>query len=159
MDLEVSGLDHIYVSVADFRRSQAFYDPVMKLLGFKKGTLPIGGDPHCHYFNRVLQFTIRPAKSAGEHDPYAPGLHHVCLRLPDDAAVDAAYKGLRSLGVEATEPARYPEYAEDYYATFFEDPDGIRLELVAHRRLRSLIRDRWEELVEFEDPISKAGIS
>ena len=27
-------------------------------------------------------------------------------------------------------PAHYPEYSGDYYAVFFEDPDGMKLELV-----------------------------
>lgn len=52
----------------------------------------------------------------------------------------------------------YPEYADDYYATFFADPDGIRLEVVAHRRTRTVVVERWDELVEFDDPIGKAGI-
>ena len=38
MQLEVSGIDHVYVSVTDLARSMAFYDPVMRLLGFRKGT-------------------------------------------------------------------------------------------------------------------------
>jgi hypothetical protein len=45
----------------------------------------------------------------------------------DEAAVDRAARELREAGVEATEPRYYPEYAPDYYATFFEDPDGMRL--------------------------------
>ncbi len=39
-------------------------------------------------------------------------------------------------GVEATEPRYYPEYDPDYYATFFEDPDGIRLEVTNFRERR-----------------------
>jgi len=48
--MEVIGLDHIYVSVSDFARSEAFYDRVMGALGFRKGDKPIGGDRHAHYF-------------------------------------------------------------------------------------------------------------
>ena len=159
MDIEVSAVDHIYVTVADLRRSTAFYDPVMKLLGFRKGTKPIAGEPHVHYFNRVTQYTLRPAKRSGKpHDPYGPGLHHICFRLDSRAQVDAAAHALRDLGVEISEPGIYPEYAPDYYAAFFTDPDGIRLELVALRRLRELIRDHWSELTEFEDPLTKAGL-
>jgi len=131
---------------------------VMKVLGFRKGTKPIAGERHLHYFNPVTQYTIRPAKLAGPHDPYRPGLHHVCLRVAARADVDAAAQALRGLGVDATDPKYYPEYAPDYYATFFSDPDGIRLEIVAHRHIRSLIRDKWDELTEFEDPLTKAGL-
>ena len=159
MPIEVTAIDHVYLAVTDLSRSEAFYDAIMKLLGFRKGTKPIGGERHLHYFNRVTQYTIRPAKpSAREHDPYQPGLHHICFRVQSQTEVDAAAKGLREVGVEVTVPRFYPEYAPDYYATFFPDPDGIRLEIVAHRRLRSLIRDHWPELTEFEDPLTKAGL-
>jgi glyoxylase I family protein len=159
MDIEVRTIDHIYVSVSDLARSTDFYDPVMKVLGFRKGTKPIAGEPHVHYFNPVTQYTLRPARvGTGAHDPYSPGLHHICFQLDSRAQVDAAADALRALGVGVSQPDFYPEYADDYYAAFFEDPDGIRLELVALRRLRISIRDHWSELTEFEDPLRKAGL-
>src|SRR5262249_23305191 len=151
----VSAVDHIYVAVRDLARSEAFYDGVMRLLGFKKGTSPIAGDRHVHYFNPATQYTIRPAKNAAAHDPYRPGLHHLCFRVETPAEVDDAAAALAALGIDATPPALYPEYADDYYATFFTDPDGIRLEVVSLRHRRTLIRERWAELTEFEDPLQK----
>ena len=160
MSIEVGGIDHVYVAVRDLGRSVAFWDPVMRLLGFRKGTKAMAGEPHVHYFNRVTQISLRPARAGGRADPYATGsLHHLCLRVETRAEVDEAWRGLRALGVEATAPALWPEYADDYYATFFEDPDGVRLEIVALRKLRTLVRERWAELVEFEDPITKAGLT
>ncbi len=157
MELEVLGLDHVYVTVSDVVRSEQFYDPVMRALGFKKGTLPIAGEPHVHYFNRVMQYTLRPARSqAGRADAYATGaLHHLCFRVRDPRAVDAAHRELTALGVVASAPRLYPEYRPDYYATFFEDPDGIRLEVVGDTRGRQLVRERWRELVDFVDPVRK----
>lgn len=144
---EVVALDHLYLSVSDPARSLPFYDTVLGALGFKKSESVIAGDPHAHYWNRALQISIRPARSAGvEHDPYAPGIHHLCLQMRDEAEVDAAYTSLRALGVDATEPRLCPQYAEDYYATFFEDPDGIRFELVNRRARRNEIVARWREL-------------
>ena len=144
-DVEVIGLDHVYLAVSDFEHSIRFYDAVFSALGFKKGELPISGEPHAHYFNRSLQLSIRPAHSRVHHDPYAPGLHHICLQLRSRNAVDAACATLSALGVSASEPRLYPEYNPDYYATFFEDPDGIRLELVARRARRDEIAARWAE--------------
>jgi glyoxylase I family protein len=159
MSLEVIAVDHIYVTVSDFDRSEAFYDKVMRLFGFRKGTTPIAGERHAHYFNRVTQYSIRPARTLDRaHDRYSPGLHHLCFRVPANSDVDAAAQELRSLGVAASDPSYYPEYAPDYYATFFVDPDDIRLEVVAHRRLRTLIRDHWDQLAEFENPLAKAGL-
>jgi glyoxylase I family protein len=46
---EILGIDHLYLSVAEFERSRVYYDRLMKSLGFKKGTFAVGGEPHCHY--------------------------------------------------------------------------------------------------------------
>ena len=73
--------------------------------------------------------------------------------------MDEAAAGLVALGIAATPPKLHPEYADDYYATFFEDPDGLRLEVVALRRGRILVRDHWAKLTEFEDPVRKAGLA
>ena len=45
---------------------------------------------------------------------------------------------------QATEPRYYPEYAPDYYATFFEDPDGVRLEVMNFRETRRKVMYDWE---------------
>jgi catechol 2,3-dioxygenase-like lactoylglutathione lyase family enzyme len=150
VSVEVIGIDHVYVTVRDPRRSEAFYDRVLTgVLGFRKRRGSIGGDPHIHYYNRQFGYSLRPAREgAPGHDPYAPGLHHLCFRVADEAAVDRAAEGLREAGMHATEPRYYPEYDPDYYATFFSDPDGVRLEVTNFReRRRSLMLD-WEERVD-----------
>lgn len=146
-EVEVIGIDHVYVTVSDLEAAQRFYDPVMTVLGFRKRARPLaGGDLHVHYFNRVIQFTLRPARSTAHHDPYAPGLHHFCFRVADRAAVDSVARELQQRGIEATEPRPYPEYHDDYYATFFSDPDGIRLEVVNPMAVRSATVEHWESI-------------
>jgi catechol 2,3-dioxygenase-like lactoylglutathione lyase family enzyme len=155
MTTEVIGLDHVYLTVSDMARSEAFYDRVMAMLGFRKGDKAIGGDPHAHYFNRAMQVSIRPARSTAVHDPYAPGLHHLCLQVAAEADVEAVARALGEAGIEATPPRRYPEYNPDYYATFFEDPDGLRLEVVARSPYRDeLVRD-WGEYTVFLNPVAE----
>jgi len=145
VSIEVIGLDHVYVAVRDLRRSEGFYDRVMSVLGFRKREAPIGGEPHVHYHNRQLGYTLRPARPATpDHDPYAPGLHHLCFRVVDEAAVERAAVELRAAGIEVTEPRYYPEYDPDYYATFFSDPDGVRLEVTNFRERRRRRMYDWE---------------
>ena len=36
------------------------------------------------------------------------------------------------------------EYAPDYYATFFEDPDGIRLKVMNFREIGRKVMYNWE---------------
>lgn len=159
MPIEVLGLDHIYIAVSDLARSAAFYDNVMQLLGFRKGTTPVGGEPHVHYYNRVLQYTLRVARNpAPPHDSLVPGLHHLCFQVADTNAVDATALGLNSRGITVSQPRLYPEYASDYYAIYFNDPDTIELEIVNRVHRRDLIVEHWEQLTEFENPISKAGL-
>ncbi len=153
--VEVVGLDHLYLTVTDVAASEAFYDTVFALLDFRKTDTAIAGDPHRHYFNRIMQISIRQAKSAAPHDPYAPGLHHVCLQVSDTAAVDRFQALAAAQGIAATAPAFYPQYADDYYATFFSDPDGLRFEIVARRARRKLYAERWSELTSWLNPIQK----
>ena len=145
MPVEVIGIDHVYLAVRDLARSTRFYDGVMGVLGYKKVEGPIGGDPHVHYYNRQFGFSLRPAHSGAAHDPYAPGLHHFCFRVLDERAVARAARELVELGVAASPPRLYPEYSADYYATFFEDPDGIRLEITNFREPRRRRMFAWDE--------------
>ena len=146
MPVEVIGIDHVYLTVTDLARSKRFYDGVMRVLGYAQLESTIGGDPHVHYYNRQFGFSLRPARSAASHDPYAPGLHHFCFRVVDERAVDRAFQELQALGVAVTEPRLYPEYSADYYATFFDDPDGIRLEITNFREARRRRMYDWDAL-------------
>jgi len=143
--VEVIGIDHVYVTVRDLERSTTFYDRVMAVLGYRKAESTIGGDPHVHYYNRQFGFSLRPARpGTPAHDSYAPGLHHFCFRVVDDAAVRRTADELRAAGVEVTEPRIYPEYAPDYFAAFFVDPDGIRLEVTNFRENRRKRMFDWD---------------
>lgn len=146
-------IDHIYLSVSNFSQSEAFYDLIMRELGQHKGNKVIAGEPHAHYFGPQFQLTIRPAKSTQKHDSYAPGLHHLCFQVETRTDVDICYEKLRSLGIEVSPPQPYPEYHPEYYAIFFEDPDRIRLEIVAQTSARQALESRWHELKEFLNPL------
>jgi len=143
--LEVLGIDHVYITVRDLAVSEGFYDRALAaVLGHVKLQAPVGGDPHIHYVNRHFGFSLRPARTAAAHDPYSPGLHHFCFRVADEAAVDRVARELAAAGIEASAPRYYSEYAPDYYATFFADPDGVRLEVTNFRKDRRYRHEHWE---------------
>lgn len=142
---EAIGIDHIYITVSDLQRSETFYDHVLfEALGFRKNKFTLGGDSHIQYFNRHFSFVLRPARGSNGHDPYAPGLHHFCLRVESVADVVAVANQLRAAGIEASEAERHGEYAADYWATFFTDPDGVRLEVTNYREERRHRHDHWQ---------------
>ena len=60
--------------------------------------------------------------------------------------ISGAAAALAALGIEASAPCIYPEYAPDYWGTFFTDPDGLRLEVTNFREIRKKRMYRWDEL-------------
>lgn len=142
--IEVTGIDHIYIAVSDLERSERFYDLVLlEILGFRKSTFTLDNEPHVQYYNRHFGYVLRPSRTQAAHDAYAPGLHHLCFRVESATDVTSASARLRGSGIDASEAKLYPEYAPDYRATFFTDPDGIRLEITNYRLERRERHDNW----------------
>lgn len=142
--IEVIGIDHIYIAVSDLSRSEIFYDSVLlDTLGFRKNKFTLGGEPHIQYCNRQFGYVLRPAGTEANPDALSPGLHHLCLRVdtPENVATVAAQ--LCAVGIAASEAKLYPVYAPDYWATYFTDPDGIRLEVTNYRQERRERHDHW----------------
>ena len=143
---EIIGIDHIYITVSDLEKSEKFYDVVMTVLGFRKNKFQIDTENHIQYYNRHFGYVLRPARSTNRHDAYAPGLHHLCLRVENEMVAEAVARELQEKGISASEPRRFPEYAPDYVALFFTDPDGIRLEITNYRQERRQRHDDWDNV-------------
>ena len=121
-------IHHIDITVRDLDGSTAFYDRVLPLVGFRR-TADVSEGPI--WAGAHLEFGLQSARSSGAHDRYSPGLHHLAFTAPSRTAVDSFHERLVDLGVPVLDtPAEYPEYAPGYYAVFFADPDGIKLEYV-----------------------------
>jgi glyoxylase I family protein len=120
---------HIDLTVSDFRRSKEFYGRVLPLMGFERLPKEVGAVA----WGGASIIAIQPAKPEEKdrpHSRYAPGLHHLALSAPSRAAVDTLHTELVALGVTILDPpAEYP-YSPGYYAVFFADPDGLKLEYV-----------------------------
>jgi catechol 2,3-dioxygenase-like lactoylglutathione lyase family enzyme len=130
--------------VSDLAISEAFYDCVMlDALDFRKNKFTLAGDPHIQYFNRHFGFVLRPARTLIKSDSHSSGLHHFCLRVTSTADVDVVAAMLRSGGIEVSVPKLYPEHAHDYWAIYFSDPDGVRLEVTNYRQERRDRHDNW----------------
>jgi catechol 2,3-dioxygenase-like lactoylglutathione lyase family enzyme len=119
--------DHVDLRVADVARCRPFYDAFLRAYGFRGKTQPDGS----HLYYRIADRAVREAfvliPEAG-HQPNATRLAFSAA-TPQDVdriAAIAADAGARSF----EPPAACPEIADPYYAAFFEDPDGNRLEIV-----------------------------
>jgi catechol 2,3-dioxygenase-like lactoylglutathione lyase family enzyme len=122
----VVGIDHLVIRVSDFKKSKAFYQKLFTFLGFE-----ILGDYEdtIGWTNGQTRFWIGQADAEGRKRSYRigdVGFHHYAFELRSRADVDELQAFLSGEGVEIVDPAG--EYYEDYYAVFFLDPDGLKLE-------------------------------
>ena len=132
-------IDHIQITVRDMAAAVPFYDRLMPLLGYDlehRVNTVVDGHLHvCNYEHPRLGFCISsPRDDMAEEQVHRrrPGsLHHLAFRAGSREEVDAMYAKLVEIGATiVTEPRSYPEYGPHYYAVFFKDPDGIKLEVV-----------------------------
>ncbi len=133
-------VNHIDLTVADVDRSIEFYDSVLALLGYRRTNLYEGGAP-CWAIadgeRNGFSIALHKARSDQEHDRYTIGLHHLAFHADSLEDVDRTYADLQALGVEILDaPAEY-DYTPGYYAVFWSDPDGIKLEIVHEPRFVS----------------------
>ena len=79
---------------------------------------------------RGTSIGLREAQSEGDADRYAVGMHHLAFEAWSRGVVDERAEWLRGAGAELeSEPQEYG-YTPGYYAVFFYDPDGLKLEIL-----------------------------
>lgn len=128
---------HVDLTVSDPEVSRAFYEAVLGFMGYAvSDEHDYGFDMDARDETGALTASIGILKARGEHaarahDRYAPGLHHLAWNAASRNDVDAMYAHLQRIGATVLDaPAEYPRYGEGYYAVFFVDPDGLKLEYV-----------------------------
>jgi glyoxylase I family protein len=135
LDIIRGGFHHIDLTVTDLEASKRVYGPVLEFLGY----VQVKDEGGCEWDLRIGEgrgaslglIPCDPALAGYSHKRYAPGLHHLSWRADSRDDVDRLHALLVEKGIKVLDPpAHYPEYSGDYYAVFFEDPDGMKLELV-----------------------------
>lgn len=130
------GVHHVDLSITDIARSRAFYEPVLGFMGYVVGENygARGVDFDLHKNGMFCSIGIRVtegANAARAHDRHSAGLHHLAWNAESRAEVDALHALLLRIGATVLDaPAYYPQYGAGYYAVFFADPDGLKLEYV-----------------------------
>jgi glyoxylase I family protein len=127
------GVHHIDLVVSSIERSLPFYRELLGPLGWHGIGEVEGerGETIWYLSGRETSIGLREAQTEGvSHDRYAVGLHHLAFEAASRAVVDERAEWLRSTGAELeSEPQEYA-YMPGYYAVFFYDPDGIKLEIL-----------------------------
>lgn len=131
------GLGHVDLLCRDLDRSLAFYAAVLGPLGLTEPFVVEGErGEQIHYLRFPTpgsgSLGLRQALEEQEFLLYAPGLHHLALTVATSEDVDVAHAAAVAAGAEILHaPRRWPQYHPEYYATFFLDPDGFRIEVAA----------------------------
>ncbi|MDQ2911299.1 MAG: VOC family protein [Actinomycetota bacterium] len=129
-----TGVHHVDLVVSAIGRSLPFYTELLGPLGYHSFSEVEGerGETIWYLSGPGTSIGLREATTdSGPYDRYRVGLHHLAFEAGSRAQVDdrAAWARVQGVQVES-EPQEYT-YLPGYYATFFYDPDGLKLE-IAH---------------------------
>ena len=127
--------DHIDLRVKNRDVAQRFYAQVLPAIGFcvdksgqRWGLFEAEGAVGVDFFGFE------------EETDHQPNGNRIAFWAPSREAVDNAAKVIREAGGKNIEgPELCVEYSPGYYAVFFEDPDGNKLE-ICHRESASVAR-------------------
>jgi catechol 2,3-dioxygenase-like lactoylglutathione lyase family enzyme len=125
-------LHHIDLTVTDVANARPLYDLFLTHAGFASkgfGADWAGWGLAGRRYPCVTLNQARGENATRRHDRYSAGLHHLALAARDRGDVDALHAKLVAAGATILDPpAEYPEYGAGYYAVFFADADGLKLE-------------------------------
>ncbi len=130
-------IDHVVLTVREPQASFPLYDAVLRFLGYRL----VGQDDAGFEWAleerdaapSVCLMQARDGSAARPHDRYAPGLHHLAWAAASRDDVDRLHALLVEQRADVLDaPAEYPQYngGRGYYAVFFADLDGLKLEYV-----------------------------
>ena len=128
----IRNVDHLVISVSDFRRSKRFYSALFRFLGLKVMEEYEGA---MGWKNGGSRFWIFQADAKGrkrKHRLGDVGYHHYALALRSRKDVDELQIFLKKMGAKIVDAAG--EYYDKYYAVYFLDPDGLKLEGIYYGR-------------------------
>jgi glyoxylase I family protein len=130
--VRTTGVHHVDLVVSSIERSLPFYTQLLGPLGYHSVT-GVEGER-----GETIWYLSGPGTSIGlrestlddvAFDRYRVGIHHIAFEADSRAQVDERAEWARAQTELESEPQEYA-YLPGYYAVFFYDPDGLKLEIV-----------------------------
>jgi len=129
-----TGVHHVDLVVSSIERSLPFYRDLLGPLGWHGLSEVEGerGETIWYLWGTGTSVGLRAAQTdtPGGFDRYRLGLHHVAFEAYSRALVDERADWLREVGVSIESGPEEYAYQPGYYAVFFYDPDGLKLEIL-----------------------------
>ena len=136
-----TGVHHVDLVVSSIERSLPFYRDLLGPLGWHREGEVQGerGETIWYLSGPGSAIGLREAQtqSEGAYDRYRVGLHHLALEAPSRSVVNERAEWLRAQGAEIESGPEEYWYVPGYYAVFFYDPDGLKLEVMHLPRPRA----------------------
>jgi len=149
--IKLGTLNHIRLTVTNIPRSKEFYDRILPSLGYmlveESDTRIAWAGPTISGNLQWFIISVANPNSVNKvHDRYSPGLHHLALNADCREEVDRLHQLLLEIGATVLDPPAEYDYEPGYYAVFFSDPDGMKLEVVHVPQWGSA--EYWEKALE-----------
>lgn len=123
----IQAVHHIAIIAGDYQRSKKFYtellglEPIREVYRIERNSWKLDLALNGKYIIELFSFPDSPARPSR---PEAMGLRHLAFAVTN---LEQAISSLQRKGVEV-EPIRTDEYTGKRFS-FFQDPDGLPLEL------------------------------
>ena len=129
MAIKDGSLEHLDISVSDLERSGEFWAAFLKDLGYREFAKSATGWSWTNDDSTVFLLQAEPGYLDPPYHRKRVGLNHLAFGVSDPKQVDAMATRLKERGI----PLLYggPRTGRTTYAVFFEDPDRIKIEVVA----------------------------
>ena len=113
-------LDHLVILVRSLDTSLPWYETLLGLLGFAKTR------DHVWINEDGVAIDLQQARQdTADYARYAPGLNHLGFTAPDQASLLHVREGMAAAAYEVPEIQQFGRQR----ATFFRDPEGMRVEV------------------------------
>jgi catechol 2,3-dioxygenase-like lactoylglutathione lyase family enzyme len=128
-----AGVHHLDLVVSSLEHSLPLYRELLEPLGYSGATTIVGeqGEEVVYLVGHgLVAVSLREAKNRRRFDRYAIGIHHVAFEAPSRDVVDERLRWAHARRLEIENDPKEYDYTPGYYAGFFYDPDGIKLEIL-----------------------------
>lgn len=127
--MKEGSLEHLDIVVSDLERSGQFWSALLGELGYREYAHSTSGWSWTNDESTVFLLQAEREYLEPSYHRKRVGLNHLAFAVSSRAKVDAMARGLHQRGVELLYGG--PRSGRESYAVFFEDPDRIKVEIVA----------------------------
>jgi catechol 2,3-dioxygenase-like lactoylglutathione lyase family enzyme len=133
-----AGFDHVDLRVRNIAAARPLYDELMPALGLTEIAV---ADENISYYEPIhAPGSTRRFFELNEDPGHEPNATRIAFRADSASDVDSLAEIARAAGARIIEGPEILDYSTDdtYYAVFFEDASGNRLEVVYRRPHREI---------------------